>query len=393
MSQTMQPELAIEPSEAPGASVNFSDRIRQWMLVVISLALTVLVLGRLLGGEADRGLATGAATVEGALFSETLVKQLNSVKGVSNVTGSYSPTSGVFVAVSGTDLPAENTIRWLSDALVPLAARAPSGLSRQYVQVLLRSDGADGHAQFVRMVSVPVGQMQDPSQYREATGNAAASVSATALAHPRKTTAAVATTGTAGGSPAAGASISPATTAGVAGVDNFDTKTENWSPLAGQWRFVNGEYQQLDSAGFDFITQYAIQPASRFSVSVKMRSIEGDLNAGVMIFQPVKGKRNGATLVDLSNSGTYIRWGHYQTGGAYVFDDGKRLTTPVDATKGVVLEISYADDLIRIYIDSRQVAQFSPKGSDLTPAGITGGIGLAVSSAKVAFDDFGVSEI
>jgi hypothetical protein len=112
-----------------------------------------------------------------------------------------------------------------------------------------------------------------------------------------------------------------------------------------------------------------------------VRAIDGgDLNAGFVIFQPKKGRRNGATLIDLTDKGGYVRWGHYDNGGVYVFEGGNRLTAPVNGASGVTLKVMVKDAIVRIYLDDKQVGEFATTKSG-------GTVGIVTSVAKVAFDD------
>ncbi len=363
------PAHAVDRTREPG------ELTRLALLVVVAFSLVGLI-GNGLFHSASGIEVNGSAVSTGSVFAEQLVREFSKTPKVTRTTGSYSSRDGVVLSVAATDVPADSATQWLSDALVPLASDVPEEIAQQYAHVLL---DVTGDQSFVRMIVVRLDQLQDPSKYTEALGTGAATDTSNSSSSKGAKIPAAAV------SPVGGATSSEAT-------ETFDGPTANWSPLAGQWRVTDGEYQQQDNSGFDFISQNSVIPEQRFAASVKMRSIEGDLNAGLLLFQPTKGRRNGAMVVDLANAGSFIRWGHYDKGGPYVFEDAKRLSTPVDAKKGLTLQVTYADDLIRVFIDNRQVAQFTPQPTDGGQPRV-GGVGLVTSSAKVAFDDFSISGI
>jgi hypothetical protein len=386
-----QPSVAGAPTaDVPTASPG--DRTRKWLLGFVGFGLVLLVLSRLVGGDGGQFNVNGAAATEGSVFAEELVRTFSATTGVVRASGSYSSSDGVVLSVNAIGIPIDSSTQWLSDALIPLADQAPLALQKQSVLVLLEVDSSQSAQQtddeaYVRLVSVPMSAMQDPSQYLESLGTTQTTSSVAGKSSTKRPTGKTKSVAAAAAPTAPAAALLDGDAA-----DDFETASTNWLPLAGQWRVNEGEYQQQDNSGFDFISQSSVAPNERFSASVRMRSLEGDLNAGFLIFQPTKGRRNGATVIDLTNAGSFLRWGHYDKGGPYVFDDAKQLATPVDAKKGVSFQVTYADGLVRLYLDNRQVAQFTPKSADGNKP-LTGGIGLVTSSSKVAFDDFSISGI
>ena len=154
-----------------------------------------------------------------------------------------------------------------------------------------------------------------------------------------------------------------------------------WTPLSGQWRVADGTYQQLDNSGYDYISQFAVPVPAKFEVSAKFKAPTGDLSAGFLLFQPKKGTRSGAELVDLTDKGRYVRWGHYDQGGVYIFDGGNRLAVPVDPVVGMVFKVTYANGTARVYINDKQVGEFAPSVA-------SGSVGIVSSVSTISVDDF-----
>jgi hypothetical protein len=166
-------------------------------------------------------------------------------------------------------------------------------------------------------------------------------------------------------------------------LEGFEKASAKWTPISGQWKFLSGSYQQIDNSGFDFISQYADILPTNFSASIKLAAIEGDLNGGLLLFQQAPGKRNEATIVDLTSSSTYLRWGHFDLGGVYVFDGGAKISAPLDQAAGVVLKIEVRGTSAVVFLNDARIGEFIP-----TKKG--GTAGLISSQAKIKFDDFTV---
>jgi hypothetical protein len=173
----------------------------------------------------------------------------------------------------------------------------------------------------------------------------------------------------------------PVDMAATTGTESFDKRSMNWTPLSGQWKFADGTYQQLDNSGFDFISQFHATPQPNFTVSCKLSALSGELNAGLILFQKKLGSRANATVIDITEKGSYVRWGHYDRGGVYIFDGGAKLEAPIDPKKGVVLKAVTKSGTVAVFLDGKSLGEF-------TPFSVDGSVGLVSSLAQVAFDDF-----
>jgi hypothetical protein len=419
------------------------ERARSVLLAVVAALCAALVVGKVTAaGPADAqpgGAASGVTTTAGSLFTEDLVRLVAAAPKVTRAHGAHVGSDQIVVSVEARDIPLDGLSGWVSDVLYPLLKQAPREVAAATITMLFDVTGSDSYA---RTVVVPVTESAGLPEYRfvpgargeSSAGSAAPTASevgsgsqsstettlpppsiamtANEPASPADTapsssaptasapvalpaTASAAAlpaipTSSAPGAPSSGDAPSTAATGEVPvsvaaatplGKEDFTTASTNWIPLAGQWKFLDGAYQQVDNSGYDYINQYSGVPETAFVLSAKMRALEGsDLNAGFVIFQPKKGRRNGATLIDLTDKGGYVRWGHYDNGGVYVFEGGNRLTAPVNGVSGVTLKVMVKDAIVRIYLDDKQVGEFATTKSG-------GTVGIVTSVAKVAFDD------
>ncbi len=407
--------LGTSPERPVGATrVNKGDRLRLVLLAGVGCMAMMLVLLRLKGGSATVPVPTipvnQVATANGTVFAEDLVRQLSSSPGVTRAVGSYVPSTGVVVSIDAVDLKVDDLKTWLSDALIPIAGKSIVGLENEHAILVF---DVTGGAPFVRTIAVPIGALEDPSGYLPSAtldrnadpagvpvSAVAPTTSASSTTTPAPSTASPGPATTLQASPTSAApapgsqsgassslpapttvAASGATTAALGTVERFDATSADWTPLSGQWKVADGVYQQLDNSGYDFITQYALPLPDKFEVSAKFSAATGDLNAGFLLFQAKKGSRNNSVVVDLVDKGRYVRWGHFDQGGVYVFDGGNTLAAAVNPTVGMTFKVTYSDGVARIYIDNKQVGEFKP-------ASTTGSAGLLSSVSVIAVDDF-----
>ena len=426
----------VREVEIPGTprTSDASTRARRAILLVFLLITGAIGSMKVLAAKSGSSVETTAIAGSAPILTEDLVRLLAGSPGVSRSIGSYVPGIGIVLSVTTSQTGPEGVSTWWSTVTEPMAERFATELPNQRIIAVV---DAHGNESFARALIIPTDSIAEPASFRltaainqfrsaAATGE---SIPATELAAAVPTTAAPpltaapptspptapptpittaasspestpaaegATTGataqdvSASGSTAGAAAAAPTTTAAALpaspGKDTFETDSRKWTPLSGQWKLVDGAYHQLDNSGFDFISQYAEAPGEHYSVSVKMAAIEGDLNGGLILFQQKIGKRNEATIIDLTSKATYLRWGHYDAGGVYVFDGGAKLATPLVSPKGGELKAEVKGKAVTVFLDNARVGEFQA-----TRAG--GNPGLVSSQAKILFDDFTVGAL
>jgi hypothetical protein len=406
-------------------------------LLVVLAVLALVVVGLKAKGTAGAAAGAPGPASDRMVLTEDLVAAADAADGVQQVAGGYVPGTGIVVTVTWRDVTRnEVTARWVA-ALEPLRDRLARTDRGERLFVVVDASGAD---RFVRTLEAPLRDAVDAAVYTISAARSSAfdtpAGTATATAAPAAGATAATTTTTRGAADTTGANTATAntttttprapangatttstptppvnntrgagtattTTAPLAGAttattatptvatgstlyqDAFDTNKGTWTALAGQWRVEGGAYRQTDDSGFDFISQLDVELPASYALDVKMKAIEGSLLAGVVVNQPTKGKRNSATMVDFADAGTYLRWGHFDNGGAYVFDGGAKLNPAPDGTKGVLLHVEVRAGKGSVSVDGTRLGTF-------TAASDTGTVGLVTSQAKVEFDDMTV---
>ncbi len=432
---TEPPDSQLSAPPVPSLAVaDRATKMRRILLAaVVTLGIGVIGLKAMGVRSANSGLGTFTTSPSASLLTEDLVRLLSDTTNATRVVGSYVPGVGIVISLTVSGVPADALSQWWSTSIAPIAVRIGAELPNDRIVVLVQSPGSGG---FARTIVLPTGSVPDITSYRlasaiskdpatldpatldSATFNSASSdvspidsysakvdfasnadnpdttdksdnadnantppvnpdTANAETAPPALTAPVVATAETTTTPPVA----SQQATASTEVLEGFDKASAKWTPMSGQWKFLSGSYQQVDNSGFDFISQYTDILPTDFTASVKLAAIEGDINGGLLLFQQAPGKRNGATIIDLTSSSTYLRWGHFDLGGVYVFDGGAKILAPVDQAAGVVLKVEVRRTSAVVFLNDARIGEFAP-----TKKG--GTAGLISSQAKIKFDDF-----
>ena len=166
----------------------------------------------------------------------------------------------------------------------------------------------------------------------------------------------------------------------------FDNGAINWQPIAGNWFSENGTYIQDDNTAFDLISMLSVEPLTHFSFETRLLSQDGNLGGGVIYNAPELSSRANAQIIDFIDQGSYLRWGHYNEGGDFVFDGGTPVDPPVaDGQWHMLRVVTHGAETV-VYLDNEEVGQVQNQST-------SGYMGLTTSQAQVAFDDVTVLQL
>lgn len=168
--------------------------------------------------------------------------------------------------------------------------------------------------------------------------------------------------------------------------DTFDDSADAWDALSGSWSVVDGSYQQADPAGYDLISQLRVDPPEQFSVSVLVQPLGEGLGGGLVLAQPQPAERAGATVVDFTDGGSFLRWGRYDAAtGQYGYVGGVSLGESFDPSVPHELAVEIRAERTIVFVDGVEVGAFEALGF--------GRVGLVTSRSTVAFDDLRIVEV
>ena len=154
-------------------------------------------------------------------------------------------------------------------------------------------------------------------------------------------------------------------------------------PPPGTCTDLDGEFVQTDGAGYDFIAQLAIDLPATYRVSVDMQAVDGALGGGILIGQPVLGSHRGATLIDFTDGGSFLRWGVYDLeSGQYRYIGGLTTDPDFDPAADHRLAVEVRSNRLMVTLDGRAIGDFEPIAA-----------GRAASLSAVAFDNVEIVEL
>lgn len=412
-----RPDSAITPPAAADEGERHSPDRRMGIVslaatVALALIAMMVVATRVLGGE-----PAPSATADRHLIAAELHDVVERSAGVRVSSIAYVEGVGI-VAYSAVDgVGRADLAGWAAERIAPIATRL-AGYPADDELIWLVDASADGG--FTESLVAPLTAAADASSFtlrpawRQTRSSAPNTPMPTSSAAPAMDASAAATEAPAeaqspaadpaptpaeapaetdsvppAGAPTASADAPSDATSPLAGSLSFDFSAgaDEWSALSGVWRVVDGSYRQLDDSGYDFASYLLDEVVSEYELEVQMRALDGGvLNAGVMLNRPTGSDRAGTTMVDLTERGSFLRWGHFDENGRYTYIGGVPVERAGDPTRWVSLRVAVRGTSGLAWIDDEYVGEF-PLYSD------QGRIGLVTSVAAVEFDELVLSPI
>lgn len=146
--------------------------------------------------------------------------------------------------------------------------------------------------------------------------------------------------------------------------------------LSGLWSVDGDSLEQAHTCGYDYTALLRAQPLEHYVWEATVSAVNGMNQGGVVVNQSSPQTRSGATMIDLANGGSVLRWGSYDDQGYYQMTGSVALTS----NDGVRFAVEVRGSEIRVEIDGAEVATFTAKNSG-------GLVGLISSQAAASFDD------
>ncbi len=170
----------------------------------------------------------------------------------------------------------------------------------------------------------------------------------------------------------------------------FSTKFDgsgasDFAVLSGEWALKAGSFAQVESCDFDATVLLRSFNVDHFRWEATFQSTDGSNQGGLLINQSSTITRSGATLVDLADGGSIVRWGQYDDAGYYRFIGSQPIKTPA-AGQSIAMSLEVRGAKVSIEIDGEPVASFSTDMVGGMVGGIVGGmVGLVATQSQIAF--------
>jgi len=157
----------------------------------------------------------------------------------------------------------------------------------------------------------------------------------------------------------------------------FGPDFDDFEILSGLWSMGDSSLDQNNTCGFDYTALLVTAPVEHFSFSAEFASVEGVNNGGIVFNQTSALTRSGASMIDLSEDGTILRWGTYDANGYYVFQ-GSVPIEEVTEDRYVKVGVESHGSTATVFFDGEEVATMTNNSE-------RGYVGLVTSKATVSF--------
>ncbi|NTW02558.1 MAG: hypothetical protein HGA19_14980 [Oscillochloris sp.] len=162
--------------------------------------------------------------------------------------------------------------------------------------------------------------------------------------------------------------------------DDFaDGNAQGWQVLGGTWQVLDNEYQQTSTDGVDLASVSSFS-GKNYSASIRLRQIDGEMRSGLIFNMNQRDSKARSQIVNFTQGGTSLQWGHFDEGGNFVFEGSAELPK---AEKGAwhTLQVRVADGKVAISLDDEEIT------TDIDLTYNKGYVGLIASGGSAAFDD------
>ncbi len=150
----------------------------------------------------------------------------------------------------------------------------------------------------------------------------------------------------------------------------------SWDFLSGVWAMNGGTLGQVESCDFDATALLRGHVVRDFRWEATFASTSSN-QGGLLINQQSNLTRSGATLIDLSEDGSAVRWGTYDERGRYVYIGGEPITAPAPGIGVTLAVLVHGEDVI-VEVDGSTVGTFTTR--------VAGGqVGLVATQSIVSF--------
>lgn len=375
------------------------------LLFVLAL-LALIMVSALLAWRAARS-ETPTLLAPGQTIAQEIATAVSTSEMVTAASGGYVPEQGLFLYSRLTDSNstmvrtwATNQLRLFIDELADLPADETLiwvidyGQSQEIIEAPLSRAAEPTTHSYLSWVNLLTNEAAEPSEAAEPAAEVASAPPLTEVptAEPVAENQAEVTVEETAPEVAAPPVEVPAAVGNIVTqpttifTGDFAEGAGGWLPLAGDWVAQDGVYIQNDNSGFDLITILDVTPVSHFTLEAQLQSLDGQLGGGFIYNAPTAESRAKAQIIDLTEQGSFLRWGHYNEQGDYVFDGGAAVEPAVADGNWHTLRIVSKGAETIAFLDDQEMGVIQNQSQ-------SGYVGLVTSQAQVQFDDVSVIQL
>ncbi len=365
----------------------------RWRLIAL-IFLVFLTIGGWLALRLLRP-ATPAQIVPGQTLAWDIARAAGRTAGVQLASGAYLP-GDTLLLYSRLALPDRASVRaWAQTQLEPFADRLALLPENETLKWVIDFGPAPAEQE---VITAPLNRAANPTLYRyisavpalftalsvQPTGAPdvpvmAPTASGVVLPTPLSTVAPPVTTPVATNGVTT-TSAGPGAILRNAQFENVATLDQEWQPLSGDWGASAGIYSQRNKQGYDFISMLTLEPQTDYSLEARLRLVKGEMGGGFIYNAPNQDTRAGAQVIDMDKQGGFLRWGHYDAKGEYIYEGGMPLTPSLNDGQWHTLHLITHASASIFSLDRQPLIKLT----NTSPGGY---LGLVTSNAAVDFDN------
>lgn len=152
--------------------------------------------------------------------------------------------------------------------------------------------------------------------------------------------------------------------------------------INGGWETSGNSMHQVRHCGYDLTALLRSSALTNYRFDITVDALDVDNHGGMVLNQTSEITRSGAMLVDLSDTGDFLRWGYYDLEGRYQYVGGIELGSAAGAP--VSISSTVRGDTATIVMNGEKVGT-------VTGINDAGHIGLVSSGRAVSFDQIVVT--
>ena len=155
-----------------------------------------------------------------------------------------------------------------------------------------------------------------------------------------------------------------------------DAELDAWTVISGTWEESLGSLAQIETCDFDATALLDAHAVRDFRWEATFTG-DSSPQGGLLINQQSEETRSGASLIDVSDDGSIVRWGSYDERGYYTYV-GAEAISPTPSGEALTLSVEVHGAEVEISVNDTVIGGFTTQFAG-------GQVGLVATQSAVSF--------
>lgn len=151
-----------------------------------------------------------------------------------------------------------------------------------------------------------------------------------------------------------------------------------WVPVNGDWQYLDGQYVQQQTDGFDLLSIYQQPMFTPMTIEVTFRHLSGT-GGGLMFNLPTASAKQGGHMVRYFEDGSVVAWGYFDDADVFIGQGSTPVDLPQQSSHTLSVTLQEAGYTVRL--DGAELVANVP----LNTPRESSYVGLSASQSSVAF--------